>query len=433
MLKKVLVVNKYHFISGGAERYFFTIMEALRRQGIDAIPFSVDYAKTVDTPYRKYFIKPIVQDGEAKMINQDPSWREKLQLARNVLWNEDAAKAIRRVIEAEKPDLAYFLNFNNHIGPSAIAECRKLGLPVIMRMSDFNLVCASNMYYRGLPCTDCKKGLHHAILNKCVHGSISKSAVAAAAGAYHRWKKVYKGVAAFIAPTMFMKKDLVELGFPEDIIYQINTFAKPRPKAEPDYDSPYILFVGRFAPYKGIDTAIQAFAKVRSRKNVTLKLVGDEADSDAARVKALAAKLGVEGITFLPFERDKEKLLGLYQKALFTLVPSENYENLPNTLLESFSCGRPVIATRLGSLPDIVIENKYGVLYEFGNVEDFAEKIQWMIDHPEEREIMGDGVYAALQTDYSEEQHLQKLLAVFESVVHGGASSSLVQNFQTVS
>jgi len=425
MLRKIVVVNKYHFISGGAERYFLTIMETLRKKGIEAIPFSVNYPKTIDTPYRKYFIDPVVLDGEAKIQNQKSvTASQKLKMAANVVWNADAARGIEKLIDAEQPDLAYFLNFNNHIGPSAIEACNKRGVPVIMRMSDFNLVCSSNMYYRdGMPCTDCKKGVQNAIIHRCVHGSAAKSAVAAFAHVVHRARGVYGKVSAFVAPTQFMKNDLIEFGIPREIIHQINTFAKPLPKIEPDMANPFILFVGRFAPYKGIDIAIKAFALVKNRKNVILKLVGDEGDSDADRVKTLARQLGAEGIEFLPFERNKEKLLQLYQRSLFTLVPSENYENLPNTLLESFSCGRPVISTRLGSLPDIVKENEYGLLFEYGNAADFASKMEWMIDHPEEREAMGNKVYQAIQTDFSEEQHMHKLLQVFNSVLKSNISA----------
>jgi len=416
-VKKVLIINKYHFVSGGAERYFLSIMEVLRKWGIEPIPLSINYARTLPTPYQKYFIEPIVKDGEAKIISQKPTWKEKVRLAAQAIYSESAVDAIRRIYEDHKPDIAYFLNFNNHISPSAIDACAQLGIPVVMRMSDFNLVCASNMYYRdGHPCTDCKKGLHHAVLHRCVHDSVARSLLSVLATSFHRWAGFYKKVSAFIAPTHFMRQELRELGFSDSTLHQINTFAKPQEKKPPNVGSPYILFFGRFARFKGADTAMQAFSRIADKRGVVFRLMGDEGDADSLRVQALAEKLNCEEIKILPFERDKQKIIEAIQGSLFTVLPSENYENLPNAILESFSCARPVISTRLGSIPDIVLDQIYGLLYEYGDLQDFSAKMEWLIQNESARIEMGEKAYTAILNDYSEQQHSEKLLHVFEKV-----------------
>lgn len=416
-IQTVLVANKYHFISGGAERYFLSIMEALRKRGIEPIPLSVNYSRSLPTPYQKYFIEPVVKDGEAKILNQNPTLREKISLAKQVIYNERTAESVKWIDRDHKPNLAYLLNFINHISPSVIDACHDLEIPVVMRMSDFNLVCASNMYYRdNRPCTDCKKGLHHAILNRCVHGSLVRSMVSAFATSYHRWAGIYKKVSAFVAPTQFMKRELIELGFPEKIVHQINTFAKPQEKTNPDRERPYILFVGRFARYKGADTAIEAFSRVKNKRGVVFKLMGDEGDDDAIRVRALVQKIGCSDVKLFPFEREKSKIIQAIQGSLFTVLPSENYENLPNSILESFSCARAVISTRLGSIPDIVKDEEYGLLYDYGNIQDFSDKLDWLLNHEAECSRMGENAHNAILRDYSEEQHLERLLSLFEKV-----------------
>ncbi|HLD49813.1 MAG TPA: glycosyltransferase family 4 protein [bacterium] len=428
-LKKILIVNKYHFLSGGAERYFLSLMEALRRRGFEPIPFSVNYSRTLPTPYQKYFIEPVIKEGEAKILKQRPNWKEKISLAKQAIYNTRAFEAARRICEDHKPDIAYLLNFNNHISPSVIDACRNAGIPVVMRMSDFNLVCASNMYYRdGHPCVDCKKGLHHAIIHRCVHGSLTRSVVSVFAMSFHRWAKIYKKVSAFVAPTNFMKQELMELGFSENIIHQINTFAEPQGMPEPDRQAPYILFVGRFARYKGVDTALEAFSRIRNKKGVTFRFIGDEGDADARRVKEKARDLHCQNVEFLPFERDKKKIIEAIQKSLFTVLPSENYENLPNVILESFSCGRAVISTRLGSIPDVVKEGEYGLLYDYGNIEELKQKMEWLIENESAREEMGQKALAAVRRDYSEKQHLDQLLDLFESLQQGNSPISLPES-----
>lgn len=419
-IKKVLVVNKYHFVSGGAERYFLSIMDAFRKRGIEPIPFSVNYSRTLPTPYQKYFIEPVVKNGEAKILNQSPGWKEKLGLAAQAVYNTRARDAVRKICEDHRPDIAYFLNFNNHISPSAIDACSSAGVPAVMRMSDFNLSCASNMYYRdNHPCQDCKQGLQHAVIHRCVHGSLAKSMMAVFAMSFHRWSGVYRKVSAFVTPSRFMKQELIGLGFPEAIVHQINTFAEPAEKAPPEREVPYLLYVGRFARYKGADTALEAFSRIQNPRGVIFRLMGDEGDEDARRVKEKARALGCRNVEFLPFERDKEKIIRAIQKSLFMVLPFENYENLPNAILESFSCGRPVLSTRLGTIPDVVQEGKYGLLYEYGNIEEFSRKMEWLIDNEPAREEMGENALAALRQDYSEEQHMGKLLSLFDNVKQG--------------
>jgi len=421
-MKKVLVVNKYHFVSGGAERYFLSIMEAMKRRGIEPLPFSVNYPQTLPSPYQHYFIEPVVKGEAAKILHQRPSWRQKIDLFREAVYNDRAAMAVTRMIEDERPEIAYFLNFNNHISPSAISACVKKGVPVVMRMSDFNLVCSSNMYYRDShSCTDCKKGLHHAVMHRCVHGSFTKSLSSVLAMSFHRVWKIYDQVSAFVCPSNLMKRELEEFGIPSEKLHQINTFAAPQEKGIPDLKAPYLLYIGRLASYKGIDIAIRAFSRLKEKfPEVSFYVLGDENDDDAKRVRAVIRESGAGNVRLLPFERDKKRVLEYIQHALFMVVPSEFFENLPNTILESFSCGRPVIATRFGSMPDIVKEGEYGLLYELGNAGDLAEKMSWLISHNEERERMGARAYEALRKDYSEEGHVSRLLDLFESVIRQG-------------
>ena len=416
MIRKVLVVNKYHFISGGAESYFFSIMEALRKIGVEPIPFSVNYPRTVSTPYQGYFVEPVLRTGRAKIRDRDPAWKDRIALARNAIYNADAARLLRALIRDHRPDAAYILNINNHLSPSVIDACRQTGVPVVMRMSDFNLVCASSMYFRdGHPCTDCKSGPHHAVMHRCVHGSFSRTAVAVLANAFHRYSGIYRKVAAFVTPTDLMKHELIEMGFSERIIHRINTFVRPVGRSDPDTDRPYILFTGRFADYKGPDDAVRAFAQLRP-PGVSFKLVGDEGDADAQRVKEVARRAGAPGIVFLPFERDREKLMQIMQRSLFTVVPSRFYENLPNTVLESFACGRPVVSTRLGSIPEIVRDEENGLLFKSGDIDDLAAKMGRLIDDPGARERMGGNAFRDVLERFSEERHIEELMDVFESV-----------------
>jgi len=84
-----------------------------------------------------------------------------------------------------------------------------------------------------------------------------------------------------------------------------------------------------------------------------------------------------------------DRLLSLiYSSADVFIVPSLQ-DNLPNTVLEAMSCGTPVVGFDTGGIPDMVFHGKTGLLAQPKNVNDLSEKIQWMIDHPDDRKQMG--------------------------------------------
>jgi glycosyltransferase involved in cell wall biosynthesis len=291
-----------------------------------------------------------------------------------------------------------------------------------MRLSDFHLGCPANMYYRaGAPCTDCKRGLQHAVVHRCVHGSLARSALGALAIALHRRLRVYEKVAAFVTPTHFMARELRELGLPPTRIHQIETFAELQPETPSDLAERQVLFVGRFAEYKGPDVAIEAFARAAQASTLALHLLGDAGDSDARRLRAQAARFPAARIVFRPFEPDRAEVIRAIQRSLFTLIPSRFYENLPNAALESFACGRPVVATRLGSLPELVRDGETGLLFEPGDVPGFAACIDALAGDEALRARMGSRAREMLRRDYSEEHHCERLLALFETVTGPGA------------
>lgn len=425
MVRRVLVVNKYHFVSSGADRYFLSILEALRKRGVEAVPLSVDYAQTLPTPYRRHFVPPVGAGGEPRIRDGRPGPREQLTLAGRALWSRAAARAVARIANEGRPDVAYLLNVNNHLSPSVIHACHRLGIPVVMRLSDFHLGCPANMYYRaGGPCTDCKHGLHHAVRHRCVHGSLVRSALGAFAVALHRRLRVYERVAAFVAPTRFMARELRELGLAPARIHALETFAELQPETPSDDADPHVLFVGRFAEYKGADLAIEAFARLEPARPLALHLLGDDGGPEAARLRARAARHPAARIVFRPFESHRAEVIRAIQRSLFTVLPSRFYENLPNAALESFACGRPVVATRLGSLPELVRDGENGLLFEPGDIAGLASCIERLAGNEATRARMGACARETVRRDHSEEQHCERLLALFDAVARRAAPAT---------
>jgi glycosyltransferase involved in cell wall biosynthesis len=118
----------------------------------------------------------------------------------------------------------------------------------------------------------------------------------------------------------------------------------------------------------------------------------------------------------LGFKSGAEKL-EILRNALCLVLPSEWYENFPVTVLEAFMACKPVIASRFGGLPYIVEEGKSGLLFEAGNVGELAQRIQWLVDRPEEAVRMGECGRRLTETKYGPEQGYSNLMKIFMQVI----------------
>ena len=91
------------------------------------------------------------------------------------------------------------------------------------------------------------------------------------------------------------------------------------------------------------------------------------------------------------------------------------YDNLPNTALESFQYSKPVIASNIGSLPELVLDGVNGYLFEPGNAEDLRGKVL-QLDADEIVEKMGAASRARLEERFAPQTHYDALMKIFDRV-----------------
>ncbi len=120
-------------------------------------------------------------------------------------------------------------------------------------------------------------------------------------------------------------------------------------------DERVLLFVGRLEERKGIFDLLEAFERVRRRVDARLVLVGDGVAT--ARVRAAASRGGIRVVGARPHAE-----IGQWLTASDLLVLPSWMEGTPNVVLEALSCGRPVVATRVGGIPDVVSDDRAGIL-----------------------------------------------------------------------
>lgn len=415
---KIIIINYRYFVSGGPERYLFNVIDLLQQHGHQVIPFSIKSKKNVPTNYEKYFADPLGGQDIHYYDQGKKNIRYMVDVIARLFYSFHVRKRLTRLLIEEKPDAAYILHHYNKLSPSVISACKKNKVPVVLRLSDFFLLCPQAHFLRnGEVCEEClDSSMLACVKNKCVKSSRIGSLLKAFALYFHkRILKIYDDVDIFICTTNFMKQKMIKGDVSPDKIVVIKTFVDSSTNdLNRVGEAGYILYFGRFSHEKGVDILLEAYYKSKLyEKNIRLVLVGGEKSDLAEKYRQLIDSLGdfVEVHGFLPVN----ELGPLIQKCNFTVIPSRWYENLPNTILESYKYCKPVITTRLGSLPEVVQDSETGYLFENGNADDLAKKMQLLVNDDEKRDYMRKQIKARIN-DYSRNQHYNSLINVLSSV-----------------
>lgn len=411
---KILLVNYRYFISGGPEKYMFNIKKMLEDNGHEVIPFSIHSNKNVKTKYSKYFVEPIGGRDATYFDEVKKTPKSIWQMLTRSIYSFEVESAIKREIKDVKPDLVYIIHFVNKLSPSVITGARKTGIPVVLRLSDYFLLCPRfDFMYEKKVCEEClTKGYVSCIKKRCVKGSLFASIIRVFSMKFHKAINVYKGVYAFITPSEFLKKKLSLNGFDEDKIYCIPTFTSSKTKVGNPEIGSYGLYFGRVTEEKGVETVIKAYEKL---PEYTVKIMGDDTTEEATKLKNYVKKHKIKNVEFLGF-KSGEELENIIKAARFTLIPSIWYDNLPNTALESFQYSKPVIASNIGSLPELVIDGENGYLFNPSDEEDLIKKIK-MLDDDKLVKKMGEASRRRLENRFSPNAHYEALMKVFNEAI----------------
>lgn len=413
--KKVIVANYRYHVTGGPEVYMFKFIENCNSIGYDAIPFSVNYSKNVETPYSKYFIKS--RSGDSVYYNGIKKTPSAIyRTLSGAFYNKEAARNIKKLIKDENPKVLYALQVINTLSPSIFKAAKKKGLTVIHRISDFNMMCPKSDFLRGENvCELCLNGdLKQGINNRCYHGSKAASMIRCYSMMYHRRKKLYDYVDYFITPTNFTRNKMIEAGFDANKIVTIPTFIDST-QITPNFDNyDYLLFLGRLVPEKGAKYAIEAMKYLNEYPKLKLKITGQLTDKDAELKKLIEENHLEDRIEFTGFVRGKE-LEDLISHSMAVLCPAIWYDNMPNTVIEAYAYGKPVIASNFGCFPELVDDNKTGYLFEPKNSKELADKIKLLASDHNLCQNLGHNAREKVEDVFNPQQHFDKLKELFES------------------
>lgn len=413
MDKKVIVANYRYHVTGGPEVYMFKFLEKCGSIGYKGLPFSVRYSANEPTEYSKYFISS--RSGDSVYYDQVKKTPGAIiKTLQGAFYNPETVRNINKLIDDENPSVLYALQVINTLSPSIFKAAKKRGLKVVHRISDFNLVCPRSDLLRGSnTCNECVGGdLNKCIEHRCYHGSKAASMIRAYSMMYHRRRKLYRYVDFFVTPTNFTRNKLIEGGFPSDKVVTVPTFIDAD-SITPDYEHyNYLLFLGRTVKEKGLIYAVEAMKYLQDHPELKLKITGKYEDQDDEVKEMIRTNKLEDRIEFTGFVRG-DKLKELISGAMCILCPAIWYENMPNTVLEAFAYGKPVIASNFGCFPELISDGKDGYLFNPKDAKELSEKVKRLVEN-ENYKKLGQNGRRKVEEVYNPQQHFEKLRQLFE-------------------
>jgi glycosyltransferase involved in cell wall biosynthesis len=368
---KILIVNTYHYLRGGDCQHAFGLGKLLQQNGHEIHYFAMKGNKNLTCGDDGYFVKEI--DYRKALNNRNPF--NAFRVILHSIYSIEARRNIARLLDKVKPDIVHLQSIRHHLTKSILPELDKRNIPVVWTLHDFKEICPNTSFYNGRTiCESCKGKKYANILwNRCKKGSLAASLVTYLEAKINDYLNYEKCVDLYISPSKFLKNKFIEYGYcPQKIIYLPNFMELDDFVPQYNYED-YLLFIGRLEKGKGLTTMVKGFAGAKNIGNLLgLKIAG--AGSIEGELKDLFDRMEVSNIEILGFKQGSE-LKDLTQKAKAVIIPSECYENYPFSGLEAMAYGKPIIASRIGGIPEQVEDGVTGFLFEPFDEDQLSAKI----------------------------------------------------------
>jgi len=343
----------------------------------------------------------------------------RLTMIGRTVWASDSYREFTTLLRQSRPDVVHVHNTFPLISPSILWACQRERVPVVHTLHNYRLLCPGANFIRdGKPCEDCTQGsIWQSVAHGCYRDSRPQTAAVALMLSVHRAKKTWThAVDRYIVLTEFAKSRYVNAGFaPEKISVKPNC-VDPDPGKRTG-EPAYALFVGRVSEQKGVPTLLKAWRQLP--KHCALRIVGDGPFSE--EMESQVRSEGLSNISFtgrLPRERVIEEM----KSARFVVFPSQLYENMPLTIIEAFACGVPVLASKLGAMQEMVSQDRTGLFFQAGDVEDLARTAKLAWEQPHYMRQLGDNARAEYEAKYTAAANYRQLMEIYRQVIVDNAA-----------
>ncbi len=396
---RVILVNKFYYHRGGDCIYTIELEKLLKSKDHEVAVFSMQHPFNKISEYSVYFPSHI--DFNKRSL------KSLFSLMIRPFGSYEVRRKFTRLIHDFKPDIIHLNNIHSQLSPVIAQIGKKHNIPVLWTLHDYKLVCPAYLLLnRGKPCEECLDKRWSVVTKRCIKDNFIASLIAYCEARYWNSGKLSKITDIFISPSNFLKVKMVKGGFNPSKIEILHNFVRLYGSpAQMNGQKDYYCYIGRISSEKGIETLLKAAEGLPEYK---LKIVGS-----GPLEKVLSSRNRSENIEFVGFKTGEE-LKSILSGSRFMVVPSEVFENNPLTVLEALCLGIPVLGSDIGGIPELIIPDFNGMLFERGNVKDMAEKIKYLWNnfiYFKQDEIIEDA-----QLRFNSENFYNKLLKLYKTV-----------------
>lgn len=378
---KILLVNKFNWLGGGADKYFLDLADLLAKNGHQVVKFCMHHPRNLPDNNSNYFVS-YVDKNQKGIFN-------KMRYAFRVLYSFEAKKKFAELIRQEKPDLIHIHNIYHQISPSILSVAKKFKIPVVMHLHDYKLVAPNYSLFSHGKIDTSSVGGHYwrCIMNKSFNNSYLQSVlVAIEMWFHHSLLKIYeKNISFFLAPSKFIRDFMIEAGIPSEKVIHFPYFVAGIEKDIPEYQpGKEFLYYGRLSEEKGIEIALRALALV---PDACLKIIGEGKDRET--LEKLSVELGVSDRVRFMGALYSEELKSEIRSARAVVVPSIWYEVFGLVNVEAAALGKLVITSEIGGISETVISGKSAWLFPAGDEKILATLLNRALENSSEVEQAG--------------------------------------------
>ena len=404
---KVLMANTFHYRRGGDATSAFATTRLLEQSGHTVIPIAMRHPQNEPSVWERWFLPGI--DYRQSRVGLSMAHR-----IPQMIWNKQAYRTTSQLIQTTRPDLLHAHHVHRHLTPSVIEAAHRAGLPVVWTVHDYELICPQgHLFSKGETCEKCRgHRYHHAVVRQCKWEKPIPSLLASLEKAIHRLRGVWSLVDRFLCPSMFLAEKLISFGVPESRVFHLpNCMEVPQALPKPgNFHTSGWCVAGRLSREKGIDIAIEAARLLPDHK---LTICGDGPEEQSLRQLARDCQ-NVQFTGHLP----ASKLRRVLERSSLVAVPSRWFENQPYAVLEAQMMGRPVVASDIGGIPELIQHNQDGMLIPPANPRALAQAVQFVLENPEKAVSMGLSSQERIVRERTMGQHRDALLDHYQAAIN---------------
>ena len=400
---KVLLLHNRYRQPGGEDRVAAVEAALLRRNGIQVV--DLDFQNVVPSRNRL---------------------RQTFELVAQSAWSADSYERVRMLCEIHRPAVAHVHNFWLRMSPSVHAACRDAGVPTVQSLHNYRIACVNAVLLRkGSGCESCLgKVPWRGAVHRCYRNSFWASAAVAGMIVANRVRQTWtREAGAFVTPSDHTRGKLLASGLPPE-----RTFVKPNcvddpgdPVSAPS-TSDYAVFVGRLSREKGVDVLLRAWVLSKLGAYRRLVIVGD--GPERVELERLAGGLGLSfpAVTFTG-GLAPEAAQKLVKNSRVLIAPSIWYETFGLVVIEAFSHGRPVIASRVGALAELVNHGSDGLSTRPMDVTELSGALDQILGNARLTDTLGDNARQTFLKRYTPQQNFGELMRIYRYAIERSGNS----------